>query len=184
MWVLEPDNRIKSFAYEWCVGNTVNLTKRVGYNKGIYLEQLFTKFSHPLPDVFQPFVKLGWDHVIIKWEWGWSSKSCDWPPFFLVSCCLMALGGHIFMEALDHVLPKDTRRFPVDTWCFPVDTCHFPVAPPALEQHPVHIQVVNLTAFLNKSAPTRKVGKWSIFLLKICRIDFEPLYYINLLGLP
>ena len=27
------------------LGNTVNLTKRVGYNKGIYLRQLFTKIS-------------------------------------------------------------------------------------------------------------------------------------------
>lgn len=34
-------------------------------------------------------------------------------------------------------------------------------------------QVVN-RCLLNKSAPTRKLGKWSIFLLKICRIDLNP----------
>ena len=71
------------------------------------------------------------------------------------------------MKALDHVLPEDTRHFPVDTW-------HFLVAPSALEPPvPCTYQVVN-KCLLNKSAPTRKLGKWSIFLLKICRIDLKP----------
>ena len=143
---LEADSRIKSWllclwvVWPWAIHLTS--LRELGYNKGIYLRQLLTKyFTHSLPDVFQPFVKLGWDHVIIKWEWDWR-KSCDWPPFFLFSCC-DGFGGHVFMEALDHVLPEDTRRFPVDTW-------HFLVAPPALERCPVHIRWSTDVCWINQ----------------------------------